>query len=66
MLASAFEAFLGQAPEDRNGYCLKKHKETQKGAVTPATKRASANPVPFFEFFSIFAAFPLRGLGASA
>jgi hypothetical protein len=66
MLASAFEALLGQAPEDRNGYCLKKHKETQKGAVTPATNRASANPVPIFEFFSFFAAFPLRGLGASA
>jgi hypothetical protein len=45
MLASAFEAFLGQAPEDRNGYCLKKHKETQKGgdASNEAGERQSGS-----------------------
>jgi hypothetical protein len=42
MPASACEVFLGQAPEDRNGYCLKKHKETQKAAAT------SAGSLPLF------------------
>jgi hypothetical protein len=60
MPASACEVFLGQALEDRNRCCLKKYKETQKTAATPATIRARAGSLPLFEFFSFFAAIALR------
>jgi hypothetical protein len=66
MPASACEAFLGQAPEDRNGCCLKKYKETQKGGNAgnePGERRFSS---PFFEFFSFFCGHPSPRLRASA